>query len=614
MPAQPVPATGDFRARPQLSLRWKSFLLLLLVFGALQVILMYQGYFAQIDQIERGVMKDAADHERMFEGLLRQGIRENGQRAIQLAATMTAAELQRSPQGQGLMSAAELFEDLRAVEYFDRRGRRVAGWSLEGVQQPRAAEAAARVARTHRPESYLSCVSTCTQWIVLPAFDRDEREIVVGIAYPLQGTLLAFKRMTGTDVALTVARRAESGRRVAELWGRDVLELTNAPALAPLLGVVRAQQPDGTGIPAHVQAGRAQLLLAFTLLQSAPDPVEALFINDETEERTRIRAEVLTFVLFRVLVLLASAAAIVLLLTPPLRRLAKVTDALPLLAEQKFQAALELIAGARRRRGLKDEIDMLNESAQRLAGKLQQLIGAEAASAAKSHFLATMSHELRTPLNGVIGFAEVLADGKAGPVTVEQREYLSDILNSGRHLLRLINDILDLSKVEAGRMELQPETFVLAATIEEVCSVSRAIAQRRRVEIHAALPAEPREVTLDAQRFKQVLYNLLSNAVKFSHDGGRVEVTVRPAAAERFRVEVRDQGIGIRPEDVPRLFREFEQLETGAGRRYGGTGLGLSLTRKLVELQGGTITVESTPGVGSVFAIELPQRIAGRSH
>jgi signal transduction histidine kinase len=591
-----------------LSLRWKSFLLLLLVFGTLQLVLTYQGYHAQLDQLERGVLKSLADHERVFDGLMRHGVRENGQRAIQLAATVTAAELQRSPQGQGLMSTAELFEDLSTVEYFDRRGARLAGWSLDGVSQPRAAEAAALVARSHRPADYLSCASTCTQWIVVPAFDRNGQEIVVGIAYPLQGTLLAFKRMTDTEVALAVVGRRESTQRVAAIWGRDVLELTNAPTFAPLLGVIRARLPDEAGAPVHVDAGRAQLLLAFKPLQSAPDAVEALFITDETEERARIRAEMSKFILFRVLVLLASAAAIVLLLTPPLRRLAKVTDALPLLAEQKFRSALDLIEGASRRRGVKDEIDVLNESAQRLADRLQKLSGAEAASAAKSHFLANMSHELRTPLNGVIGFSELLADGKVGPVNEPQREYLTDILNSGRHLLRLINDILDLSKVEAGRMELHPETFALASAIDEVCGVSRAIAQRRQVEIHTAISAEPTEVTLDARRFKQVLYNLLSNAVKFSHDGGRVDVTTSAAGRERFRLHVRDQGIGIRAEDIPRLFREFEQLDTGAARHYGGTGLGLALTRRLVEVQGGSITVESMPGVGTAFIVELPRR------
>jgi PAS domain S-box-containing protein len=234
------------------------------------------------------------------------------------------------------------------------------------------------------------------------------------------------------------------------------------------------------------------------------------------------------------------------------------------------------------------------------------------ASRMKSEFLANMSHELRTPLNGIIGFAEFLLDGKPGALAPKQREYLGDILTSGRHLLQLINDVLDLSKVEAGKMELSPEAFRLDEAIDEVCAVARAIAQKKRIEIRVVVDAELATVTLDAQKFKQVLYNLLSNAVKFTNDGGHVGIVARPDGGRRFRVEVSDDGIGIRSEDLPRLFREFEQLDSGAARRYGGTGLGLSLTRKIVELQGGSVAVVSQPGVGSTFTVELP-RDTGRA-
>jgi signal transduction histidine kinase len=608
-----LPSASTARAAPRLSLRWKSFLLVVLVVGALHVVLTYQGYAAHVQRTDQDTLEDLTNREKVFVGLLRRGAAENSQRAIQLAATLTAPELQRSPQGQSLRSAAELFEDLGAVEYFDRHGRRLAGWALENIRDTRAlsrvGEVAAAVGRSRRPADYLSCTGACTQWIVVPAFDRNGDELVVGIAYPLLGTLLAFKEMTGTDVALAVPASANpQARRVAVLWGRDVLEATNAPRHAPLLGEVQARMPRSSNGVVHADAGEAKLLLAFKSLQVGAEPVEALFISDETEKLARFRSEAVEFVVSRLLALLVSAAAILILLTPPMRRLATVTDALPLLAEQRFGEALRLISGAQRRKGIRDEIDVLNESAQTLADRLQKLIGIEAASAAKSSFLASMSHELRTPLNGVIGFAELLVDGKAGPVSAQQREYLTDILNSGRHLLRLINDVLDLSKVEAGRMELKPEAFAVAAAIEEVCAISRPAAQRRRIEIVVRLAPQPGEVTLDAQRFKQVLYNLLSNAVKFSHDGGRVEVAVHANAPGRFQLEVRDHGIGIRTEDLPRLFREFEQLDSGEARRYGGTGLGLALTRRLVELQNGTITVESSPGAGSVFTVELPQR------
>jgi PAS domain S-box-containing protein len=224
----------------------------------------------------------------------------------------------------------------------------------------------------------------------------------------------------------------------------------------------------------------------------------------------------------------------------------------------------------------------------------------------KSVFLANMSHELRTPLNGIIGFSELLYDGKAGPLNEQQKDFLNDILNSGRHLLQLINDVLDLSKVEAGKMELFPETFALPQAVEEVCSVIAHMAQRKRIAIQQRLDDAVATVTLDRQRFKQVLFNLLSNAVKFTDDGGLVGIHVEPLDAQRLRLEVRDTGIGIQPSELGRLFHEFQQVDSGAARRHQGTGLGLALTRKLVEFQQGSIAVQSQPGQGSTFTVILP--------
>ena len=230
----------------------------------------------------------------------------------------------------------------------------------------------------------------------------------------------------------------------------------------------------------------------------------------------------------------------------------------------------------------------------------------ENAAEAKNRFLANMSHELRTPLNGIIGFAEFLVDGRPGALNPKQKEYLEDILSSGRHLLQLINDVLDLAKVEAGRMELSPERFSPYQAIKEVCSAAMPIAQNKNVRIDIEVAPELSEVTLDQQRFKQVLYNLLSNAIKFTDNGGAVEILAANDGAHRFKLVVKDTGIGIKSEDMPRLFREFEQLESGMSRRFEGTGLGLALTRKLLELQGGTISVESEVGKGSRFTVVLP--------
>lgn len=231
------------------------------------------------------------------------------------------------------------------------------------------------------------------------------------------------------------------------------------------------------------------------------------------------------------------------------------------------------------------------------------------ASRMKSEFLANMSHELRTPLNGIIGFSELLVDGKAGPVNPKQKEFLTDILRSGEHLLQLINDVLDLSKVEAGRLELFPESFDTARAITEICAVVSPLSKKKGIRVSAEVQQSAGTVVLDPQKFKQVLYNLLSNAVKFTDEGGSVTIGAQ-VEDDALQLAVRDTGIGIGSADLDRVFEEFTQLDSGSTRRYEGTGLGLALTRKLVEFQGGTISVESRAGEGSVFTVVLPQ--AGR--
>lgn len=227
----------------------------------------------------------------------------------------------------------------------------------------------------------------------------------------------------------------------------------------------------------------------------------------------------------------------------------------------------------------------------------------------KSEFLANMSHELRTPLNGIIGFSQFLSDEKPGKLNDKQKEYLSDVLTSAKHLLHLINDVLDLSKVEAGKMTLFPEEISLSKAVDEILATILPLAEKKSIMLRADISASLGQVFLDPQKLRQVFYNLLSNAVKFTNDGGNIEIIGIPLAQDRFQIQVRDNGIGIRKEDFPRLFREFEQLDSGAARRFGGTGLGLALTKKIVEFQGGTIGVESEPGKGSVFTVELPRRM-----
>jgi signal transduction histidine kinase len=255
-----------------------------------------------------------------------------------------------------------------------------------------------------------------------------------------------------------------------------------------------------------------------------------------------------------------------------------------------------------------DELGALAANLNRMNDELGRLYRQlDAANRHKSEFLASMSHELRTPLNAIIGFSEVLQERMFGELNAKQAEYVGDILASGRHLLALINDILDLSKVEAGRMELNLEAFHLPASIDDTLTLIRERAARQGIAVEPDIDEALGQVVADERKIKQVLLNLLSNAVKFTPAGGRVGV--RAALVDGMvEVAVRDSGIGIAPEDQEAIFEEFRQVGGDEARKREGTGLGLALARRFVELHGGKIWVESALGRGSVFTFTLPVR------
>jgi signal transduction histidine kinase len=243
-----------------------------------------------------------------------------------------------------------------------------------------------------------------------------------------------------------------------------------------------------------------------------------------------------------------------------------------------------------------------------LTAKNRDLVDAhaqlEAASRHKSEFLANMSHELRTPLNAIIGFSEVLSDRMFGELNEKQGEYLQDIYASGQHLLSLINDILDLSKIEAGRMELDLTEFDLPSAIENALTLVRERAGRRGITLRSTIDKNLGTIRADERKVKQVLLNLLSNALKFTPEGGRIDV--RAAMHDGMvEISVTDTGVGIAPEDQRVIFEEFRQVGT-ADKKVEGTGLGLALSRKFIELHGGRIWVQSRVGEGSTFTFTLP--------
>jgi PAS domain S-box-containing protein len=273
------------------------------------------------------------------------------------------------------------------------------------------------------------------------------------------------------------------------------------------------------------------------------------------------------------------------------------------LAQLAGQVAIGLSA-IRQFQELKELSDQLNERSREIQAQNREL---ENASRLKSEFLASMSHELRTPLNAIIGFSELLMDGLREAQHAEHLDYATEVFQSGRHLLSLINDILDLSKIEAGKMDLDVESIDMSTLVAGALTIIRERAMENRISLTHAVAPDVGRVEADARKLRQIIYNLLSNAVKFTPKGGRVRIEVT-RTGDQVELAVSDSGIGIAPADKARLFRPFEQLDAGLARKFEGTGLGLVMVKNLVELHGGSVGVESELGRGSRFWVRFPAK------
>jgi signal transduction histidine kinase/DNA-binding response OmpR family regulator len=269
-----------------------------------------------------------------------------------------------------------------------------------------------------------------------------------------------------------------------------------------------------------------------------------------------------------------------------------------------------------------DEIGILadgfNEMLTQIERRQRERDEADQRTREKSQFLANMSHELRTPLNAIIGFSEILKTRMADRAAERELKFLDNINSSGQHLLGIVNDILDLSKIEAGRMEIAPERFPIALAIEGVTSLMRAVSAQRRITIDVEIEPGLADIDADAVKVKQVLYNLMSNALKFSPESSTVTIKAESRSAdqaplyeEAVRISVTDTGIGIDPKDHARIFLEFQQVDSRISRQFGGTGLGLTLVKKFVDMHGGVVDLESALGAGSTFIVTLPLRFQG---
>jgi signal transduction histidine kinase len=286
---------------------------------------------------------------------------------------------------------------------------------------------------------------------------------------------------------------------------------------------------------------------------------------------------------------------------------------------QRFVGGIAIDITARRDAEiqLREAKDHLEIKVAERTGELQlALVRAESADRLKSAFLATMSHELRTPLNSIIGFTGIVLQGLAGPLTEEQTKQLGMVRGSARHLLELINDVLDISKIEAGQLQVRAEPFDLRASIDQVTSSVQPMFGRKGLTLSVTMPSTFAPMVSDRRRVEQILLNLLNNAIKFT-DEGQISLTVdfiegadplAEAGAHDVRLRVADTGIGIRAADLSTLFQPFRQVDAGLTRLHEGTGLGLAICRRLATLLGGVISVESVWGEGSAFTVTLPLR------
>jgi len=363
-----------------------------------------------------------------------------------------------------------------------------------------------------------------------------------------------------------------------------------------LLRAGRAAEAQQLQTQATAQADRIERLTDELVHRAEAEVAESIETSRQADARSR--TVVLGFAAVSIVLALITGFALALSISGPLRAIGSRVERI---AAGDFSEHVR-VENRDELGALAGNIDRMNDQLGLLYAQL------EAANRHKSEFLSNMSHELRTPLNAIIGFSEVLLQRLFGELNAKQADYLTDILESGKHQLTLVNDILDLSKVEAGRMELELSSFSLRETINSSAAMLRERAARRGIALAVDCDPSVDRIEADERKVKQVLFNLLSNAVKFTPEGGRITVHAS-ADGDVAEISVQDSGVGIAPEDQHRIFEEFAQAASGKNMEAS-TGLGLTLAKRFVELHGGTMTLESAVGLGSTFTFSLPLRRA----
>lgn len=608
-----VPAGSRAHAGRFVSLSWRVAIPLALVFAGAFTVLGLNHYYTLTAQYRSAVEKRLDTSKRAFTAAVRESANDLELSAAQWGASLTRESVAQSSEDLGRALPAQLSLSLDAIRVYTRDIELLAQWSVSG-ESPLASSQARALAQLstqeNRPVHRITCARACYQHALVPVISADDRELLIAATRSLVPALTAFSRIVGDDVAI-VSEHWGPDSSSEPAWLRGLIAVTHAKALEPVLRDAARRYPNlsSGGRQLTISRGERRYLIATSrvALDLAEQPLVGLFIVDVTEELRVITGALERSVLLALGALLAGLALLLILLGRPLGRLRGVAEALPKLPKHDFGDAFRLIFQSRRPGRYVDEIDVLQDTALDLIEQLRLLEYAEDANRAKSDFLAAMSHEIRTPMNAILGILEL---HERSGLTASQRRNIRIVREAAVSLLGVINDILDMSKVEAGKLELETTTFDFTAILESVLDSLAFLAGQKGLALVGFVdPAIPCEVSGDPSRLRQVLFNLAGNAVKFSQSG-----TVSVTASQRPRsdgsvwlyVEVMDEGIGISQDALPNIFHPFAQAENSTTRRFGGTGLGLSICRRLVELMGGEIGATSQEGEGSTFWFRIP--------
>jgi PAS domain S-box-containing protein len=417
---------------------------------------------------------------------------------------------------------------------------------------------------------------------------------------------------TPLEVKSAVRRTDDGSVRGIAMVFRDMTRINSAEAAQRRLAAMVASSNDaiiGSTLDGRITDwnNAAQSMFGYSEAEAIGQPVQMLIPPDLEIEEMRLLADLAAGRTVPAFDTLRQAKdgqlqEVSITISPILDGMGRIVGSSKIARDVSHQRRTE--QALRESEAQQRKAEMAHLRAQRLEAENRQI---QESSRLKSQFLANMSHELRTPLNAIIGFADLLHTGAVPADSPKHREFLAHIGTSGRHLLQLINDVLDLSKVESGKFEFFPEPVDLSRLVKEVCDVLHTAVNRKRLRLAIDIDPAVSQLVVDPGRLKQALYNYLSNAIKFTPERGDIGVRAFAEGPRHFHLEVHDSGIGIQAADLPRLFVEFQQLDASHSRQHQGTGLGLSLTRRLVEAQGGSVGVRSTPGVGSVFHLVLPR-------